>query len=342
MKYKSIPKTKSGKIENTKDDLYWRLNIQPNYNETWTQFIYKLLLKLLTEKEALIVINKDQTKSKYLYVADDFEASTSILYGKTYSKVILSDNNGNSLAMEKIYTQEDAIYYSIKNQELTLASENFKTNTAKILKAAQKSFIKHNIPKWRLKLPGNQPKMIDPSTNEPIDYSKYKEKITEGINNDEESIVMLADAFDLIDLNKEANKKTDDLSSSLKIICDGVAQKWNIPLDIFYGSKTEKSTGNSDFITFAVSQYFELLEDGFNAVLVGKKDYLKGEYITFNKFNITHKDIIDSANGIDKLRADGFSRNEINMLLGLPRIDESWADEHYITKNYEIVEGGEE
>ena len=55
--YKQNSETK--KIEKNKNDIYWRLNIQPNYNENGTQFIYKLLLKLLSEKKALIVINKE-------------------------------------------------------------------------------------------------------------------------------------------------------------------------------------------------------------------------------------------------------------------------------------------
>ena len=121
--------------------------------------------------------------------------------------------------------------------------------------------------------------------------------------------------FDLINLNKDSKKDLTDFEKSMKQILDGVAQKWNIPLDIFYGNKTEKSTGNSDFITFAVDPYFETIEDGFNASLVGKEDYLKGEYVKFNRTNLTHKDVLDCGTGIDKLTANRFSRNEINKLL---------------------------
>ena len=110
--------------------------------------------------------------------------------------------------------------------------------------------------------------------------------------------------------------------------------------NIFYVSKTEKSTGTNDFITLAVEPYFKTLEDGFNTSLVGKHDFLQGEYIEFNKSNIIHRDILESATGIDKLIAVGFSRNEINKLLGLPEIDEDWANEHYITKNYQNAKGG--
>lgn len=75
--------------------------------------------------------------------------------------------------------------------------------------------------------------------------------------------------------------------------------------------------------------------------MVGIDDYKKGEYIEFNKQNMFHKDILDNANGIDKLTGDGFSRNEINDIIGLPQINEDWANEHHITKNYANVKGGE-
>lgn len=329
------------KIEETKDDTYWRLNLQPNYNENGTMFLYKLVTKLLTNQSALIVINKDISNSKLLYVADDFNCNDTILYGKIFSNVTVSDNEGNSLKLHKNYSLEDSIYYSLKNSNLTTAKESFKTNSAKILNTISKNFLKVNTPKWRLKFPGTQPTMIDIETKQPITYDKYKEKVTEGLLSEDEAIVMLSEAFELMNLNKDNNKNLDDYKEEIKQIGDTVASNWNIPLSIFHANKTEKSTGNEDFITFAVDPYFELLEDGFNISLVGKKDYLKGEYIKFNRTNLNHRDIIDSANGIDKLTADGFSRNEINKLLRLPRIDEAWADEHNLTKNYANVKGGE-
>lgn len=330
----------SKKIEESKNDTYWRLNLQPNYNENGTMFLYKLATKLLTEQKALIIINKDFNNSKLLYIADDFNASSSILYGKIFSDVVISDNDGNTIPLLKKYNSEDSIYYSLKNSNLVTAKESFKSNSAKLLKTISKNFIQSNTPKWRLKQPGGQPTMIDAETKQPISYEDYKKKITEGLFSEDEAIVMLSEIFDLINLNKDNKQNLTDYKDEVEQIGNTVARIWNIPLDIFYGGKTEKSTGNNDFITFAVAPYFELLEDGFNISLVGKKDYLKGEYIKFNRTNLNHRDIIDSANGIDKLTADGFSRNEINMLLGLPRIDEPWADEHNLTKNYANVKGG--
>lgn len=332
---------KDKKIQESRGDLYWTLNIQPNYIETGTKFIYKLVTKLLTEKTALILINKIP-KTNLLYVADSYNCNNKILTGKTFHNITIEDDEGNSININKTYTTENTIYYSLKNSKLRTASESFKKNTAKLLKASQKSFVNTNTSKWRLKTPGQQPKMIDVETKKPISYEDYKDKITEGLTSDEEAIVMLSELFDLENLNQNNSKNLTDFENVFKKIGDTVAQKWNIPLDIFYGSKTEKSTGTDDFITMCVDLYFELLEDGFNASLVGKKDYLNGEYVKFNRLNINHKDLIDKASGWDKLISNGFSFNQLCKFLGLPTINEDWADEHYITKNYANVKGGAE
>ena len=332
---------KKDKIQKSKGDLYWTLNYQPNYNENGTRFLYKLVTKLLIDKKALVIINRTPT-TNLLYVADEYEADNEILRGKTFSNVSVSDDEGNSLKLRKTYNMDNVIYYSLKNSKLITASKSFKTNTAKILKTLQKSFIQSNVGKWRLKNPGGQPTMIDMETKKPISLEEYKKKMTDGLFGEEEAIVLLSEAFDLINLNKDNNKNLNEFEGMAKRIGDTVAQEWNIPLDIFYGSKTEKSTGTNDFITFAVDPYFELLEDGFNVSLVGKQSILEGEYIGFNRLNINHKDLIDKASGWDKLISNGFSFNQLSEFLGLPTIDEDWANEHYITKNYANVKGGAE
>ena len=333
--------TKNGKIQENRGDLYWTLNVQPNYIETGTKFIYKLVTKLLIDQTALVIINQKHN-GNLLYVADSYNTNNKIFTGKIFSNVIVEDDEGNSINLTKTYNSENTIYYTLKNTKLKAASESFKTNTAKLLKASQKSFIKANTPKWRLKSPGQQPTLIDAATKKPISREQYKEKITEGLMSDEEAIVLLSEYFDLENLMQNNGKSLTDFEGMFKKIGDTVAQNWNIPLDIFYASKTEKSTGTDDFVTMALDLYFELLEDGFNSSLVGKQDFLKGEYIKFNRLNINHRDLIDKASGWDKLISNGFSFNQLSKFLGLPTIDEDWANEHYITKNYANVKGGGE
>lgn len=337
----TFEKNSNKEICNNKGDLYWTLNIQPNFNENGTRFLYKLVTKLLTDKTALVLINKTP-KTNLLYVAESYDEDKQILKAKSFKNVTVLDDEGNEFKLNKTYNSENSIYISLRNTKLISASESFKANTTKILKAVQKEYIRAHTSKWRLKNPGTQPKLFDAETQKEMDYSSFKEKITEGAFKEEDAIVMLSEAFDLINLNRDNNKNFEELEKIFKRISNSVAQNWKIPLDIFYGNKTEKSTGNDDFITFAVDVYFELLEDSFNIGLVGKDDYLNGEYVQFNRLSINHRDLIDKSSGLDKLLSSGFSFNQLLELLGLPVINEDWANEHYITKNYANVKGGAE
>ena len=77
---------------------------------------------------------------------------------------------------------------------------------------------------------------------------------------------------------------------------------------------------------------------------------MKGNYLKIDTGNIKHIDVIGKAAAIDKLIASGvYCVNEIRIMLGQPVIDETWAWEHFITKNYagfesllDTLKGGEE
>lgn len=329
---------KKNKIEENRGDLYWTLNIQPNFNENGTSFLYKLVCKLLVDGSALVLING--SNNEYLYIADEFNISDRVLKEKVFTDITISDAEGNSINTTKKYTTDNTIYFSLKNNLLKQASESFKTNSGKILKTAQSSFIKTNTGKWKLKKPGGQPTLIDAETNKPIELKEYTEKITKGLFEEDDAVVLLSEMFDLINLNLNNQKNITDFESIFLRTSKTVAQKWKIPLDVFFGDFTDKSNGLNNFITFGVDLYYELIEDGFNISLVGKQSYLKGEYVKFNRSTIAHKDVLDCGTSIDKLTANKFSRNEINKFLRLPYIDEDWANEHALTKNYENVKGG--
>ena len=330
----------NGVIKRKKGKTYWRLNIRPNFMENGTIFLKKLALKLLIDKEALIVKQENGSDSKLLYVAESFNKKTSKLNINEFDNIDILTNDGNTIQLTGKYDQNNTIYYSLKSGQLNLANESFKNNTGKLLEVISKKYIRSNVFKWKLKRPGTQLPLKDAKTQKEITYEEYKEKITDGLMSDEDAVVMLAEMFELINLNKDNSQSLSDYKDMIKQICDSVAASYKIPLDIFYGNKTEKSTSNDDFITFAIEPKLELLEDGFNIGIVGEKSFLAGESVMFNRFVMQHREIFDAANGIDKLTSDGFSRNEINEFLKLPIINEKWANAHNLTKNYGIMEGG--
>ena len=330
--------SKDKRVKRVKNDTYYKLNVKPNDNEIASTFMYNVVLKLLNEQEALII-----SMNKKLYLADSFDSTNAILHQKTYKNIKLSDYDGHTLDLSKSFSSSECIYLSLGISKINECLTDYYNELGKLIAIQCKKYINSNLTKWKLTIPGNQPKMIDPLTNQPIDYEAYKQKLPDGLTDENDSIVMLGTGFAL---EKLANNESHDSADLLKLQEKWekeVATAFNIPLDVFYGSKTDKSTGTTDFITFAIMPIISILEDGFNSALISKDDYINGEMIKINKLNIKHFDIFDCSGPIDKLISSGFSNDECRYFLGIPETGEKWAQKHHITKNYANVsdDGGD-
>lgn len=324
---------KENKIERVKNNnVYYRLNIKSNDNEIATTFMYNLISKLLKDEEILVVeINKK------LYLADSFDYDNKILKEKTFYNIVLKDNKGNSITLEKKFKSNECMYLSLGLSKIKDCLDDYYKDIGKLISIQDNKYIVSNINKWKLNPPGTQPNIIDPKTGEKMDYSEYKERITEGLMSKEDSIVMLSKEFDLEKLSSDIVHNSEDLLRLQDKWEKDVARAFSIPLDVFNGSKTDKSTGTNDFITFAITSVTSILEDGFNSSLIKKENFLNGDMIKIKTLNIKHFDIFDCANSIDKLLSSGFSHDENRYFLGIPETGEKWAQRHHITKNYENV-----
>ena len=329
------------KIERNQNNIYYyKLNIKPNPNEEATSFFYKVIKKYLTDEEVLIVSINDN-----LYMADSFISSSSILLPKTFSNVQISDDFGNSIILSKIFKMEDVIYINLKSSKIKETLDSYYKELGSLLGIASNHYKLTNLNKFRLKIPGVQPTLRDPVTNQEITYDSYKEKITKGLFDEEDAVLLLGESSVLERIEFGQSSSSKEWSDLEKKWSDKVAMSFNIPLDIFYGNKTDKSTSTNDFITFGILPHLQITEDALNAKIIGQENYLKGERIKINRLNMKYFDIFESSTSMDKLFSNGYSHNEINDFIGLPRTDEEWADKHYVTKNYDnaenILKGGD-
>lgn len=323
---------KEKKIKSIYNEEYYKLNVRPNHNEQATSFFYKCIKKYLEEEDALIVNFNGQ-----LYLADNYTQSNSLLLPKTYSNVQISDDKGNSMIFNHTFTDKEVIKLNLTCSEIKETLDSYYQELGKLIGIASSRYKLTNSSKFRLKVPGGQPKLIDPVTKEEVDYNQYKNKLTKGLFEEEDSIIMLSEIFGLEKINFGDPTNSEEWDKLEKKWSDKVAMSFNIPLDIFYGNKTDKSTSTNDFITFGVLPHLQTFEDGLNSKIIEKKDFLKGERIRVNRLNMQHRDILETASNMDKLFSNGYSHNQINEIIGMPLVDEAWADEHHITKNYENV-----
>ena len=108
-----------------------------------------------------------------------------------------------------------------------------------------------------------------------------------------------------------------------------------MPVNIANGEVTDTSKAVDDFLTFCLDAVVELIQDELNGKQFTKSQYLSGNYIKISTQTIKHIDVLDMAGNIDKLIASGaFCINDIMRLLHEEPIEEEWAWQHFMTKNY--------
>lgn len=70
----------------------------------------------------------------------------------------------------------------------------------------------------------------------------------------------------------------------------------------------------------------------------GYAGFKNGNYVQIDTKAIKHVDLLSVSTAIDKLIASGaFCINDIRKLTGETIIDEAWANQHFMTKNYATV-----
>lgn len=322
-----VVKSINGKLDYEKKTAYYRLNIRPNGNETGFVFWRKVIRKLFTEDEALIIIFKDGS----MYLADSFSKGNEVIMEKTFRNVRI-EANGDYLSLNRTFKMNEVIYLENRNDKARNLIQKFNEMMGDMFSVAMKSYRNSNLSKYKVQFPGTTA-IKDHKTGKVISTNEYLESIKQKFNSDDIEILM-QNAGMQFDEFKMSPKNGDDLSKFVDVVMNSTAFAFDIPVDVFIGKTTEKSNAMNDFITFAVEPVMEILEDGLNATGVNVIDYLEGERIEINRTRIKHYDVLDVANGLDKLYAIGFSYNSLMDLIGMNRIDEPWADEHHITKNY--------
>lgn len=322
-----------------KDDVYWMLNIKPNPNETATEFWIRAIQKLFKEKECLIVhLNGN------LYRASKFTEDKSVTKSKKYSNVYVEVADDEVL-LNKSFKADDVIHLRNTNKkiiEYLKKNLNFYNEIASGLLNSKKI---GSIPKFTLDVEGGVPliKRKDENGNEKkLTIDQYKAEIKTLLESENIEVLTNQSGMKIGQLPVDTKVTTEDITKIAKEIYAECAYAYDIPEAVFAGTITEKADSTNEFITYAVNWIVEMLNDSMTAALVGMDSFIKGEKIVIDMSKFKHVDVIESAANLDKLRAIGFTLDEIFEMVGREPINTEFSKQRVITKNYTNELGGGE
>ena len=320
-----------GKNERLRNELYWSLNVKPNPNETATEFWIEIIQRLLKNSECLICII-----GKKFYIADSFQVNNSVMLNQIYSNITITAN-GESLQLNNTYTSDEVIHLKAKNKKIRAYMETVMKMHDDVVSAMEAAIKISKTPKFILKIAGAMPvirTLRADGTEQTLTVDEFKKNIKNLLESENIEILQASNGLEISQLKIDTAVTSEDVVKASKEIFEECAFAFDIPKTVFMGEITEKADSTNEFITYAVGWVAEILNDAMNATLVGKESFLKGEYIWIDLSGFKHRDLVESANYLDKLRSIGFNLDEIRQAIGWEPLNTPFSQERVITKNY--------
>lgn len=316
------------KNKKVKGQEWYRWNIQPNKNQSATQFWHKAINKLYENNEALIIVQGGE-----LYIADSYTLDDeAVLFEHTFKDVTVKN-----LRFNKTFNMSDVFYFQLNSVNLKKYLDCTLSMYTNLINVACNSFATDHGNKGVLK--------IDQYAEGADDFQETLKEILEEdfktFFENPNAVLPLYTGYEYEDISKKGTVKST--SRDIKAMFDDVikitANALGIPANIANGDVADTSKAIDEFLTFCIDPLIELLSDEINRKLFTNIQIINGYCIKFYTKAIKHIDLLDVASAIDKLISSGcFTINDIRQVCGEDLIDEDWANQYFMTKNYSTIE----
>lgn len=205
-----------------------------------------------------------------------------------------------------------------------------------LLKCAFSNYKSNGFEKYKLKL--DQTKVGDPQFVK--DYEEFIKKQINTFIQNPKSLYVEFKGYNLEPLNSKPNKTdASDILNLKKDIFETVAIAFKMPVSFLYGNMTNVKDLFNSYITFAIDPVKSLIEKEITKKLYSAKAYGDKNYCILDTSKISHIDLFEVADKIDKLVASGYSCiDEIRERVGDQALDTDFSHQHWMTKNYAKIE----
>ena len=310
-----------------RNEEWYRWNVSPNPNQSAPVFWTKLIYQLYDNNEALIIpINGN------LYVADSFIVNKQYaFYDYRFESIQIDD-----FSLSRAFRQNEVFYFQLNNKKMVTYLNGTMTLYTGLIKAAYSSYMASNGNKGFLK--------ISQFAEQEDDFQEYFNQL---VNEDfkkffesSNAVMPLYEGYEYESLgNTGTQTNTRDIKSLIDDVIQTTANAFNMPTSIAIGNVQDTSKAIDEFLTFCIDPLIRILEAEITRKSFTQSQVINGSYVKFDTTAIKHIDLLDVATAIDKLISSGcFTINDIRKTIGADEIDEPWANQFFMTKNYSTIE----
>lgn len=309
-----------------KDREYYLWNVEPNKNQNSSAFIHKWISQLYQNNECLIIEVNGQ-----LLIADSFQKNTYALFDYTFNGVTVEEFTFN-----RTFNMSEVMYFKLSEKDMRRVTAGLYESYNKLIVYGMKSYQKSRGNRGTL----NISTMAQGKENFKETVEKLLNERFKTFFNAENAVLPLFDGYTYSDIGSKtySNEGTRDIRSMMDDVFDFTAKAVGIPPALLRGDVAGLKDAIESYLTFCVDPLVDMLHEEINRKRSGYTGFKAGTYLKIDTKSIKHVDLLSVSASIDKLVASGaFCINDIRKLVGDEPINEPWAWQHFMTKNYSTV-----
>lgn len=315
---------RGGKEIQEREHYLW--NVEPNVNQNSTAFLHKLVSKLLTDGECLVISTRQREGYDALVVADSYMLSGCYPSKQNeYTDVQVGD-----VSYEKTFREREVLHLRLNHVNIKPVLDGLYTSYCRLITAAMKRYEWDKGQHWKVH--------VEQMAQGKEDFTaKFTAMIEEQVKTFLDSNGAILPEFDGYAYTNEGGKSTVDLAdiqAQAKDIFAFTAKALQIPAVLIDGTVQGTEDAQARFLTGCIDPICDQLQEEINRKRYGYEAMRRGDYLRVDTSGILHFDMFANAGNLEKVVGSAvFTVNDILRAAGLPTIPEPWADEHYLTKN---------
>lgn len=327
------------KFKNKHDTADWEyiLNVRPNSDMSAATFWEKFFYRLLDENEVLVIFTDDNQ----LLIADNFTRNEYAVYDDTFSNVMVKD-----YIFQRTWQMSDVVYLEYNNSKLNRFADGLFDDYSELFGRIIDVAMRNNQIRGSVSIDA-----VDTLNNEVGKDGKtrterlqdYANKIYQSFKT--KSVAIVAKVKSIVYeeyTNKQgvSNQSLDELNKMKSSLVDDIANAIGVPTALIYGEKAELNSNIKAFRKLCIIPLMKKLQDELTAKILTRKEYAQGERIQVIK--VLPINVLEHAVQMDKLVSSGtFFRDEIRAEADYDPLPNGEGQKLIMTKNYQLVKGGE-
>ncbi len=328
--------TDDGRGRRVRDHTHFLWAISPNPNQSHAEFIDQLVTQMLLHGEAVVLpLGRG---AKQLYVADHgYHTQEGGLRADTISGATV-----NGYALNRSWTTRACMRFRLDSDAekgRTQLEQALSAQYDRLANAAANAAVLSKANKFKYSMPARKMGTNDDANDQ---YERIVENLKSFVEADGNAVFPQYQGFDLEPMPAQHEGVMDDFEHVKKAMFETAAMCLRMPVSMLYGNTNNFNSVVDSFLTFSADPVARVLSEGATRTLFTEQEVLGGARVVFNTHTVKHVDLFEVANGADKLIRNGlYSINGLLGYLGDDPVDEPWAGKHFVTKNYEDADGGE-